>query len=1287
MEKFLVKLSGTDRWFQVESASQSKLADYYKKLGIAATIKCVNDPQTTQKEGVMKKLSENAKIVLAYWEENDPESYAHIIDDLSFLLDEQYVNQQMKLIEKHKKEVVMKTKTKAPVAALVKKELLNPETREYLVNLLDREIAPLLEKDVSAYAPGRMRAWMPYEAPLDTPANMNKPFVPGILHAELWQFIVDLCAKHGLKAQTALVSKGGMIAPHRDTTYAAAWAMGINLGACDWYIAPERQGTFSFDNNGNVKGDAYHMSLSGGEVFAFNTKHVHAVRNAAPDRWSINVWAIADTHAARNADVQGRLDAMLAANPQVAEFVNNHKVTNTKDQKEVKVENNKMMKEYFITKRNEDGTSYDVSVVANSAIEAAEMFKISGISGTLREASDSPKPQLTKEVTMETAPTPTTPVSATAQALVLNNNPKGGNMIKEYIVSREVFINNQKEVVYGRVITNDPWYWIHRKNDFIIEEIDRGGYHYALAEKLFGDKSFCVTVTSFFNPYDFMKTVQVVPSLYGNKPDEVVFGYADFDAETLIYVKGYNSTEYADMGQYGLVVKNSSKMTKRLTELVKAVSGYAIHENNDRKLRIKVLTHADLLRAFPHLEEEERAGKCMDGVSLMAEETVKYVYRNNPHMSKSAKSRILRGIENKTITNHTVRILTNINGEGGLIKGNALHAPRGVLMARLRELGLVGEKEVFDVVTSVDNFKNEFGTDGSFEFISLEAHHGPGIVKTNDQMLAQYKGVPGVFKFNELLDTFQVALDKMYNDLVEGKDLGILDSITADRAENEADRINILTSKKRTGAVNQIAAALNDLDLGIGVSQTMMLNRANLVKKMFLSDTAKPGENWKASAREKKAFVFQPWAYTAYIMTKEVVYMLGYDVDFNDQEGLYHAETQTFMIPGTIVLETMSILGGGDFDDSVMVHVRKMVMKDGSIRLVALLIRTPNDWAEYRIIDITEFGPVYFGEEDGIDLPTIYEKDFDKFKVTSVAGELPSAVNGSTRPNSPVWDWKTTKYNANTAMYVGTGVGGQVKAKMLQYGINNRPFAELPCKNEDMIDAIQQVKADVNDLKCLGAWGDQVMADILTGKPMDAYWWSSRNMYGTSRALIKAGTIDSATKPIYFTKSPIVTEFMVPREKMVRETFDKMLEFLNQNIQEIPELANIFASKKEELQYRKVVKEFHDMFLSKMVEGADGNLRKMDKDEYGRHLDATAKNILERTLRNQAKWDEERFNLSLLKLVRASWLLKQDAINLNWAKAKNYDRWLYSAPKDADKLMSDFFFQAMIWFRNKNKNN
>jgi hypothetical protein len=120
-----------------------------------------------------------------------------------------------------------------------------------------------------------------------------------------------------------------------------------------------------------------------------------------------------------------------------------------------------------------------------------------------------------------------------------------------------------------------------------------------------------------------------------------------------------------------------------------------------------------------------------------------------------------------------------------------------------------------------------------------------------------------------------------------------------------------------------------------------------------LSDTVQEGLNWQASAREKKSFVFMPYAYRAYAMTKEVLWLAGYDIDLEDKESFYHEDTQTFCIPGATWAGIVAKLGGADLDDEIMIHERRYVRPDGSVNpLVAFLVRTPNDWAEFAILSL-----------------------------------------------------------------------------------------------------------------------------------------------------------------------------------------------------------------------------------------------------------------------------------------------------------------------------------------------
>ena len=1106
----------------------------------------------------------------------------------------------------------MPKKDKPPAAALKKCEMLSPEELQWITNKLEKNILPHLVADVSNYAKGRMRTWLPYEAPLDAPNSSARPFVPGLLDDEVWQWIVDLCAKHGFKAETALISKGGNIKPHRDTTYAAAWAMGINLGSCNWHIASSRE----------MASTDYTMDLSGGEVFAFNSKHVHAVTNADSERWAINVWAIADTPAARNADVRGRLETMLEDHPEVAEFIDYHKPSDVKP--------------------------------------------------------------ITEEVNkMDTNPVnkPTNPVK------------EGPKMIKEYLVRTPSLIESESisaSMVYSRIITNDPEYafgagtvkpviGIGDGRSVVIETTDPGGYHWFMLDHMFGKQSFAINITSFVDPFEYpgMPPEPQLGALAGDKKaEDIIFGWADFDAEYMIRVKGHKSTEYSDMSEYGLVVGNSAKMTKRLTEIIRAARGGMVNvKGKHHKARILLLTHYDILDFFPHLSTEEVGAITFDGISLITEDYAKKVFLTNKHLSGKAKYHTLKGMEDRKITNHTIRVVTNINGKPGMIKGNALSVPMDAMLARLRERGMISSTQVVDIVTTVDNFKEELGTDGSWEIITLEPHHGPGMVKTNDQTLAQFKGIEGIFGYKHLLENFKAVLGNAYNNMVEGKDIEWMQHIVTERITNEAGKFASITGGKVTNNMNKMIASLHELGLDIGVSQTLMFMRAQGIKKMFLSDNKKEGFNWQASAREKKSFVFMPYAYRAYIMTKEVLWLAGYDIDLDNKESFYHEETQTFCVPGVTWAKIQGKLGGADLDDEVMIHERRYVRPDGTVNpLVAFLVRTPNDWAEFAMLNLAEPGPAFL--TDG-DMPTIHAKDLAKFKQVSVSGKLPSATIGSNRPAPAVWDWDCSVYNYETSLFNNGGVGGQVKTKMLQYGINNAPFTNLPCANEDMIDAIQQCKGTDADLKALVAWSANAMMQVLQSQKMDSYWWYSRNMFGTAKALKKNYGLAWWHKPLDEKQSPIVQEFMIPREEMVRETHQEMINFLNRSIMEIPELENIFKDKKQEMHYRKLINELSKLFIVPIKRDEHGNVLKSTKRDVTSHMQEVAVSLLERMENYETRGGVEQTNLHILRMVRASYLVKQGY------PGANYDRWLYTAANDSDVIMTDYFVRALTWFRTK----
>jgi hypothetical protein len=69
--------------------------------------------------------------------------------------------------------------------------------------------------------------------------------------------------------------------------------------------------------------------------------------------------------------------------------------------------------------------------------------------------------------------------------------------------------------------------------------------------------------------------------------------------------------------------------------------------------------------------------------------------------------------------------------------------------------------------------------------------------------------------------------------------------------------------------------------------------------------------------------------------------------------------------------------------------------------------------------------------------------------------------------------------------------------------------------------------------------------------------------------------------------------------------------------------------------------------------------------------------LLERMESYEKRSDVEQTNLHILRMVRASYLVKQGY------PGANYDRWLYTAANDSDIIMTDYFVRALTWFRTK----
>lgn len=893
---------------------------------------------------------------------------------------------------------------------------------------------------------------------------------------------------------------------------------------------------------------------------------------------------------------------------------------------------------------------------------------------------------------------------------MMNIVKANNNEIKEYLIigtRKDVGFDSANNAITDafnqtyRVITNDLEHYfgdLIRKGEIeLIEHKARGIYNYAFLGHVFDGKRFKVEIASLFTGRDANPALFRTYNSRSNKamhlpmPKDYVFGWADFDKEVVVHCDDLNLVDS------GICIANSAKATKRFAEIIRCAIGTKVNvkNNGDKSARVFVLTDEMIERfnKFAHLNTEDRRKTTFDGVSIITTQFMIDTFAGNPNIDKKGLGKLIHEMKSNKLTNVTLRVVTNINGVPCLIKGNAIKAASAKkvharLWAALPEL----DGQWFDIITSHENIKNEIGTDGSFEVITMEPHHGTGIVRTNDQTLAQFWGINGLFNSEELLTAYGKFWDEAIAAMKEGKDIAYLSNIHAERPSTEAELVNEIKS----GSVSTLSllerqvAALHDAGLTIGVSQTIMAMRAGGVRVSQLSksniyddknfDWSKPLENfnlfniftnWQAPAREKKSALFMPWSYRAYVMTKEVLWLAGYNIDLAEKRSFYHAETQTYAMCGIEWCRVAKLLGGADLDDEIMIHERKIKRLNSEIvDNVDFLLRTPNDWAEFAFVDsMGESGQAFICYDEK---PVLDMADFEKFKVKPRAHTLPSAdPSNPQRPMPAVYDENCSRYNWKAANSIDLGVGGQVKAKMLWYFLAVKypeldliNLIQLPCPNEDMIDAIQQCKGTIEDMRTLNNWEKKAIATLLKKAPaMDAYHWYSRNMDGTTKALKEIGYLLGYNEPLTAEESPIVNELMVPRQMIVHQAYQKMMDVVNSQLVEIIDLQDVFEDKKQEDQFMSMVKAKADQFRS-------GNSEEVAIN--------TAVNMIKRYNKN-----EEEFNMYILRLARASYLQKMRYIQNNWNKTTNFDQWLYWGIEVDGVVLAELFAKAVVWYREK----
>jgi len=667
--------------------------------------------------------------------------------------------------------------------------------------------------------------------------------------------------------------------------------------------------------------------------------------------------------------------------------------------------------------------------------------------------------------------------------------------------------------------------------------------------------------------------------------------------------------------EIGLNIRNSKKMSKRLVELTRMTSAW-LYRPADHTLKVEVIEHS-------------KPESFVDGISTISRQLAIACLESNTTASEQWRADQIRKIR----TGETACVVFRMIDPLGLIKGNALIPPENKMMNGM------------DVRTFAPNIKGEITTNG-WQWVTIEPTYGVIPVKSDDLTHAIYRRVHGLYDDQTLMNSLEGMLSQFLVDLKDGKRSEWLSKL-ADNADNilhDEEAVDKYASERGLiGRIQVAIAQLSQVGVPLNASQTLMFLSVNGLRKQLLGDN-KPGNVWRDKTRH---WFPVPWAYAAHIYTAEALNLLGFNVDVVDY-GYYHEATHSFVVPGKFFQDNLVNHGGPDLDDTVKVHVRNVVMRDGQILLMAIILRNPNDFGEWSMIPIREVGPVFhaYGE-----IPTVRIEEleslvpqFSKLKDELTIGSLPCITKKPHLADEFSLDDELRVRDASVSF--PAGVGGTVIPKMIWYAVTNDILENLVAPNEDIIDAVQQGQATSEDIVLIKRWINSTFDElgVKMNHTMDAFWFASRLPRPYKEMGWKSGSES---------ESPWV-QLHHKREQVTRSALAEMTNWLNANVVMPEVLSNVQWTEQE-------------------LKQAPAKLAAM------RRLYQTVRN-------NSGSWPD-----ALSQVFQASderdgeevtdrkiLLLAYQSIIAKKADGKiNYDQWLYTFDAKSDTLPYEYYLRAL----------
>jgi len=677
-----------------------------------------------------------------------------------------------------------------------------------------------------------------------------------------------------------------------------------------------------------------------------------------------------------------------------------------------------------------------------------------------------------------------------------------------------------------------------------------------------------------------------------------------------IRMKGDKGGWLTAFKQIGLIIGNSRKMSKRLIELVRLACAWSYRP-------------AEAPYAIDYIDYDGPETD-IDGISAISVDVFLECISSNKHASRQWRRRMKQNVLNGKIVVVSLRILT----PEGEIKGNALVLPNWMM-------------DGYDVRTFWPNVKSEIKTDGWY-WMTVEPSYGAIPVKSDDLTHSIYRGVNGLYDDETMLGSLKSMLTQFLEDLKSGKRSEWMETLANDNNgeilhEDAFDRF--AKNRGLAGRIQLTVAQLSALGVPLTASQTLMFLSVNGLRKQVLGDY-KQGEVWKHKDRH---WFPVPWAYAAHIMTQEALRVFGFHIPDTDR-GFYHPDTHCFVVPGDYFAENFENHGGYDLDDTIKVHVRHVVMPDGETKLMGILLRNPNDFGEWSMIELDSIGPVYHQYGDGPPVVNYQElvskvPQWTDLKSRLNIGELPAIANPP--QIGDVFSPEDERRVREASAMFPAGVGGTVIPKMIWYAVTGKPIKNLCAPNEDIIDVLQQGQGSGADMAVIENWISSTMMSLKRKHPeLDAFWWNTR-----LPASYKAE--GWGCKPV---EDSSWVKLHLAREAKTRKAIDIMMNWLNANVTMPQALSNISWTEEE---------------LANM-NGELSNIqriRAMNKSDWVNHFS-------QMLVRSDENKGEEYTDRKILRLAYASLMAKQAN------PRANHDQWLYTLSKNEVQPV-DWYVRAL----------